>query len=94
MGMDRFMLIQMSPKLEERSTRLRTPARVILIPPTVSGLRPANFGNLGLILIELSLGGPKSSGEIVVIKGGVDDDVAVLGEVSRFDATWDRMPAV
>lgn len=48
----------------------------------------------GLMLVELGLGGRKSSGEIVVIKCRVDDLMAVLGEVGRFDATGDRVSAV
>ena len=46
------------------------------------------------MLVELGLGGRKSSGEIVVIEGRVDDFVAVVLQVRRFDAAWDRMPAV
>jgi hypothetical protein len=46
------------------------------------------------MLIECSLGGRKSGGEVIVIEGRVDDFVAVLGEVRRLDAAWDRVPPV
>ena len=32
--------------------------------------------------------------KIIVIQGGIDDFMAVILKVGRFDATWDRMPAV
>ena len=46
------------------------------------------------MLVELSLGGCQSSVEIIVIKGWVDDFVAVILQVGQFDATGNRMPAV
>jgi len=50
--------------------------------------------NLRLMLIEFSLGGRYSSGEIIVIECRIDDLVAVIFQVGRFDATRDRVPAV
>ena len=50
--------------------------------------------NLGLVLVELSLGDSDSLSKVVVRQLGVDDGVAVILQVRRFDATWDRMPAV
>ena len=46
------------------------------------------------VLVERCLSGAKSNVEIVVIQGWVDDFVSVLGEVSRFDAAWNGLPAV
>jgi hypothetical protein len=46
------------------------------------------------VLIELGLGGRKSSGEVIVIQSRIDDFVAVVLQVGRFDAAWDRVPAV
>lgn len=46
------------------------------------------------MFVELSLGSAKSNVEVIVIKGGVDDLVAVILQVGRFDATGDRVPAV
>lgn len=48
--------------------------------------------NLRLMLIEFSLGGRYSSGEIIVIECRIDDLVAVIFQVGRFDATRDRVP--
>jgi hypothetical protein len=45
-------------------------------------------------LVEFGLSRRKSSGEIVIIQGRLDDDVTVIFQVLRFDAAWDRMPAV
>ncbi len=44
--------------------------------------------------IEFSLGGFEGSGEVIAIQGWVDDLVAVVLQLGRFDATWDRVPAV
>ena len=46
------------------------------------------------MLAKLGLGSAKSSVEVIVIEGWIDDLVAVLCEVDWFDATGDRMPAV
>ena len=46
------------------------------------------------MLVELGLGGCDSSGEIVVIECWIDDFVAVIFQVGRLDAAWDRVPAV
>lgn len=46
------------------------------------------------MLVKLGLGGAKSGGEIFIIKGWIDDFVAVILEVRRFDTTGNRMPAV
>lgn len=46
------------------------------------------------MLVELSLGGHKSSVEVIVVKGWIYDLVAVILQVGRFDATRNRVPAV
>lgn len=46
------------------------------------------------MLIERILSGSDSGIEIVVIEGGVDDGVAVVFQVSRFDAARYAVPAV
>jgi hypothetical protein len=50
--------------------------------------------DIRLMLVELSLGGSDGGFEIVVVKFWIDDLVAVVLEVGRFGAAWDRMPAV
>jgi len=47
-----------------------------------------------LVLVELDLGDPDSLLEVLIGQLRVDDLVAVLGQEVRFDATWDRLPAV
>src|ERR1022692_1314565 len=47
-----------------------------------------------MVMVELLLGDLNGLGEILVGQLRVDDLVAVLGEVRRFDAAWDRTPAV
>lgn len=46
------------------------------------------------MLVECVLGRSDSGGEIVVVKGWIDDLVAVLFEVGRFNTTGNRMPTV
>ena len=46
------------------------------------------------MLIVLKLSRPNRSLEIVIVKCGIDDFVSGVFEVSRFDATRNRMPAV
>jgi hypothetical protein len=50
--------------------------------------------DLGLVLIELGLGDADGFRHVVVRELRIDDGVAVLGEVRRLDAAWDRLPAV
>ena len=50
--------------------------------------------DLRLMVVELRLGGGDGRAEVVVIEGRVEDFKAVLGEVRRFDAARDRVPAV
>ena len=45
-------------------------------------------------MIELLLGDLDGLGEILVGQLQIHDGVAVLRQVRRFDAAWDRMPAV
>jgi len=47
-----------------------------------------------LVLVELGLGDPDGIGEIFVRQLGIDDLVAVLGQLRRLHAAWDRLPAV
>ena len=44
--------------------------------------------------VELALGDPHGLGDVLVRQGRIDDGVAVPNEVGRFDAAWDRVPAV
>src|ERR1019366_10068788 len=50
--------------------------------------------DLGLMLVELILGDLDGSVEILVGQLRVDDLMAVLSEICRFDAAWDGLPAV
>ena len=50
--------------------------------------------HVGLMLCVLLLGGLNGGIEIVVIEFGIEDGVAVVFEVSGFDAAWDGMEAV
>ena len=50
--------------------------------------------DLRLVFVELRLGRGDGRAEVVVIEGRVEDFKAVLGEVGRFDAARDRVPAV
>jgi hypothetical protein len=49
---------------------------------------------LGLVHVELLLGDLDGLGEIIVRQNRIDDLMAVLRQVLRFDAAWDRVPAV
>ena len=44
--------------------------------------------------VVLGLGDPDRLGEVLVGQFGVDDLVAVPGQLGRFDAARDRLPAV
>jgi hypothetical protein len=46
------------------------------------------------MLFELGLGGLEGFLEVLVVEIGIDDLVAVVLQVGRFDAAWDRVPAV
>jgi hypothetical protein len=50
--------------------------------------------HVGLVLVELGLGDCEGGGEVVVRKSGVDDGVAVVFQVGRFDAARNGLPAV
>ncbi|MEX1231924.1 MAG: hypothetical protein WEB58_16885 [Planctomycetaceae bacterium] len=50
--------------------------------------------NVWLVLIVFRLGDHESGIEIVVGEGRVENGVAVLGEIGRFDAAGDAVPAV
>src|SRR6516165_8870506 len=50
--------------------------------------------HIRLVLIELGLGDPDRLVEVLIGQLRVDDLVAVLHQVGRFDAAWDRLPAV
>jgi len=50
--------------------------------------------DIWLMLVELSPSGLDCQHEVIVIKRWVDDFVAVVLQVGRFDAAWDRVPAV
>jgi hypothetical protein len=52
------------------------------------------YDDIGPVLVELSLGGADSLGEVLVREGRVEDFVAVLRKEGRFDAAWDGVPAV
>ena len=54
----------------------------------------ASDDNIRLVLVEFFLGGANSGIEVVVIKGRVDDGMAVVLQVRRFDAARNRVPAV
>jgi hypothetical protein len=47
-----------------------------------------------LVLVELLLGDLDCLLEVLVGQLGVDDFVAVVRQVGRFDAAWNRLPAV
>jgi hypothetical protein len=44
--------------------------------------------------VVFGLGGTEGFGEAVVVELGIDDPVAVLDQVGRFDALRKRLPAV
>jgi hypothetical protein len=46
------------------------------------------------MFVELGLGGRKCSVEIIFVKGGVDDFVAVILEVGRLDAARNAVSSV
>ncbi len=47
-----------------------------------------------MMAVELSLGDADGGIEVVVGQGGVQNFVAVVLQVGRFDAAWSRLPAV
>jgi len=49
---------------------------------------------LRLVLVELFLGDLDGQGKVFIRQLRVDDLVTVLGQVSRFDAARNRLPAV
>jgi hypothetical protein len=57
-------------------------------------LDPTTDDHSRLVFVELGPGDPDSRLEILVGQLRVDDLVAVLGQVSWFNAAWDRLPAV
>jgi hypothetical protein len=46
------------------------------------------------VLVEFALGDPDGLLEVLVRQLGIQDGVATLGQVGRFDAARNRLPAV
>ena len=46
------------------------------------------------MLVVLGLGDAEGFGKVIVGKCGIDNLVAMLGQVGRLDAAWHRPPAV
>ena len=85
----------------EDSRELDVPRVEVKEPASRSGARRPEFVGItatGVVAFQaassVKLALTASNVEVVVIKSWIDDFVAVLCEVGRFDATGDRMPAV
>ena len=82
------------PELLPRRTKQNQFCRAT---PNVHGDSTASarsHDHIGMVLVELLLGDADGQSEILVGQLRIDDLVAVLRQEGRFDAAWDRLPAV